>query len=107
MIQLLKILNQLAKHLIKNLKDWPWWRPEFPSRTAGLVAFPEVRAKPQKPKTGTSGGPIRPGKLMAAGDLNRDRDLHLAADRPGLPGALICGLFVTWYVVAGTAQAAF
>jgi len=25
----------------------------------------------------------------------------------GLPGALICGLFVTWYVVAGTAQAAF
>ena len=25
-----------------------------------------------------------------------------------LPGALICGLFVTWYVVAGTAtQAAF
>jgi hypothetical protein len=28
--------------------------------------------------------------------------------RSSLPGALICGLFVTWYVVAGTAtQAAF
>jgi hypothetical protein len=36
------------------------------------------------------------------------RDRHVAADRLEPAGRLICGLFVTWYVVAGTAtQAAF
>jgi hypothetical protein len=109
MIQLLKILNQLAKHLIKNLRDWLWSRPEFPSRTAGLVAFPEVRSKPQKPKTGDIPGPVKAGKPFGCW-----RFAPLTRPSPGggpgrgLPGALICGLFVTRYVVAGTAaQAAF
>src|SRR6187399_783161 len=46
-IQLLKVLNQLAKHLIQNLIDRPRQWPEFSSRITGLVAFPEVRPKPQ------------------------------------------------------------
>jgi hypothetical protein len=44
----------------------------------------------------------------AAGDLRHHRDLHLARTGSNLPGAPICEVFVTWYVVAGTAtQAAF
>jgi hypothetical protein len=36
------------------------------------------------------------------------RNNRLSDSSGSLPGALICGLFVTWYVMAGTAtQAAF
>jgi len=108
MIQLLKILNQLAKHLIKNLRDWLWWRPEFPSRTAGLVAFPEVRSKPQKPKTGNIPGARQARQaLWLLAICAVDAAFTWRRTGSGLPGALICGLFVTWYVVAGTAHAAF
>src|ERR1700710_1133079 len=47
LIQLLKVLNQLAKRLIQNLNDRPWIWLEFSSRITGLVAFPKVRSKRQ------------------------------------------------------------
>jgi hypothetical protein len=97
MIQLLKILNQLAKHLIKNLRGLAMVAARIPKPDSRLssVSGSSIKASNrlhramlngQSQKRGRPGHPSSPASSMAAGDLSGDRDLNLAADRLGPAG---------------------
>ena len=78
-----------------------------PDSRLSSVSGSSIKASKAK-NGGHPGGPVKPGKLFGCwrfAPLTRPSTWRRTGS--GLPGALICGLFVTWYVVAGTAQAAF